>query len=154
MNHPACSILCHQQWFHSLVRMLLKKRCFTLYLREIAGETARGKGPSVLFPLQKFSFGILGKKHTGVPSWEEAAAIKAKTEECNGVSQAEFVSLWGRAAGCWLCSGSMVRHSLEIKKHSFWKFLMKVLFNRKYWDWPSGSFCKKWLLVLGNVIFH
>lgn len=52
------------------------------------------------FPLQKFGFGILGKKCTGVPPREEAAAIKAKTEECNGVGQAELVSLWGRAAGC------------------------------------------------------
>lgn len=67
----------------------------------MAGETERGEGGQVCsFPLQKFGFGILEKKRTGVPPREEAAAIKAKTEECNGVGQAELVSLWGRAAGC------------------------------------------------------
>lgn len=41
---------------------------------------------------QKFRFGISGKKHTGVLQ-KEAVAIKAKSQECNGVGQAEVLSL-------------------------------------------------------------
>ena len=138
-----CQDACKEKIFYSLASWSSRRDC-------------EGRGGRVCsFPLQKFGFGILGKKHAGVPPREEAAAIKAKTEECNGLSQAELVSLWGRAAGCWLCSGSMVRHSLEIQKHrAHWKFLMKVFFNRKYWDCLSDSFCEKWLLALGNVVFH
>lgn len=67
------------------------------------------------FLFQKFGFGILGKKHTGVPPREEAAAIKAKSEECNGAGQAELVSLWGRAAGLltlfWLYGKTQPRNA-------------------------------------------
>lgn len=51
------------------------------------------------FPLAEVWFGILRKQHTGVSPQEEAAVIKAKTEECIGEGQAELVSLWGRAPG-------------------------------------------------------
>lgn len=118
-----CQDACKEEMFYSLASWNGRRDC-------------KGRGVRACsFPLQKFSFGILGKKHTGIPPQEEAAALKAKTEECNGVGQAELVSLWGRAAGCSLCSGSMVRHSLEIqKRRAHWKLLMKVFFNRKYWD--------------------
>lgn len=46
-------------------------------------------------------------------STRRAAVIKAKTEECIGEGQAELVSLWGRAAGYSLCSGSMVKTQLR-----------------------------------------
>lgn len=68
------------------------------------------------FPLPEVWFGILRKQHTGISLQEEAAVVKAKTEECTGEGQAELVSLWGRAAGYCLCSGSTVRHIREIQK--------------------------------------
>lgn len=43
---------------------------------------------------QKFRFGISRKHHTGVLPQKEAAEIKAKSQECSGVGQAEVVSLW------------------------------------------------------------
>jgi len=65
------------------------------------GRDCKGRGGRVCsFPHQRFGFGVLGTEHTGVPPREEAAAMKAKTEECDGVGQAELVSLWHRAAGC------------------------------------------------------
>lgn len=71
------------------------------------------KKQSVLFSFPELWFGILRKQHVGVSPWEEAAVIKAKTEECTGEGQAELVSLWGRAAGSWLCSDSMVKTQLR-----------------------------------------
>lgn len=68
------------------------------------------------FPLPEVWFGILRKQHAGVSPREEAAVIKAKTEECIGEGQGELVGLWGRAAGYCLCSGSTVRHIPEIQK--------------------------------------
>lgn len=48
--------------------------------------------------LQKFWFGILGRRYTGFPPPEEAAAVKDETEEGSDVGQTELVIPWGRAA--------------------------------------------------------
>lgn len=89
--------------------------------------------------LQKLGFGIWGKRCTVVPLGGEAGVVEARPEECDGVGQAEP---WGRAAGCQLCAGSIVRRSLEIqKRRAHWRILIKVFFNSKYWD---GG---KWLVL-------
>lgn len=102
--------------------------------------------------LQKFWFGVLGRRRTGFSPPEDAAAVKVKTEEGNAVGRTELVILWGRAAACCLCSGSMVRHSLELWGSKLSDFQQFSTGNTEIFI--SRLLCEKWCLAFGNVVFH
>lgn len=127
-NCPVCSAPGHQQEWNCITPMSgwwqrkdVFLYSFLKWLERLQGER-EGCVRSVRLP--KFCLGILGRKHTGIPLEEEAAAIKDKTEECSGVGQRELVSLWGRAAACCLCSGCLVKPSIDTQSarptESFW----------------------------------